>query len=95
MMSIDNFSDRLLYAGTVTTMQSVFLPEDISNLFVFLPLLLLLSGDIELNPGPRTGKIQQVYVILLYLTLQVTHLFQYCSFTMLISLMLLVKIYIK
>ena len=61
-MSIDNFSDRLLNAGTVTTMQSVFLPEDNSDLFVFLPLLLLLSGDIELNPGPRTGKIQQVYV---------------------------------
>ena len=60
-MSIDNFSDRLLNAGTVTTMQSVFLPEDNSDLFVFLPLLLLLSGDIELNPGPRTGKIQ-VYV---------------------------------
>ena len=77
-------------------MQSVFLSEDNSNLLVFLPLLLLLSGDIELNPGPIwTGKIQQVYVILLYLTLQVTHLFQYCSFTMLISLMLLVKIYIK
>ena len=41
-------------------MQSVFLPEDNSNLFAFFPLLLLLSGDIELNPGPRTGKIQQV-----------------------------------
>ena len=94
-MSIDNFSDRLLNAGTVTTMQSVFLPEDISNLLIFLPLLLLLSGDIELNPGPRTGKIQQENVILLYLTLQVTHLFQYCSFIMLISLMLLVKIFIK
>ena len=94
-MSIDNFSDRLLNSGIITTMQSVFLPEDNSDLFIFLPLLLLLSGDIELNPGPRTGKIQQVYVILLYLTLQVTHLFQYCGFTMLISLMLLVKIYIK
>ena len=86
----------VIYAGTVTTMQSVvFLSEDNSNLLVFLPLLLLLSGDIELNPGPRTGKIQQVYVILLYLTLQVTHLIQYCSFTMLISLILLVKTYIK
>ena len=60
-MSIDNFIDRLLNAGTVTTMQSVFLPKDNSNLLAFLPLLLLLSGDIELNPGPRTGKIQ-VYV---------------------------------
>ena len=61
-MSIDNFSDRLLHAGTITTVQSVvFLSEDNSNLLVFLPLLLLLSGDIELNPGPRTGKIQ-VYV---------------------------------
>ena len=25
-------------------------------LFVFLVLLLILSGDIELNPGPKTGK---------------------------------------
>lgn len=24
--------------------------------FVFLVLLLILSGDIELNPGPKTGK---------------------------------------
>ena len=94
-MSIDNFSDRLLNSGIITTMQSVFLPEDISDLFVFLLLLLLLSGDIELNPGPRTGKIQQVYVMLLYLTLQVIHLFQYCSFTMLNSLILLVKIFLK
>ena len=60
MTSIDNFNDRLQHAGTITTMQSVFLSEDNSNLLVFLPILLLLSGDIELNPGPRTGKIQQV-----------------------------------
>ena len=25
-------------------------------LFLFLLLILLLSGDIELNPGPKTGK---------------------------------------
>ena len=26
------------------------------SLFVFLLLLLILSGDVELNPGPLTGK---------------------------------------
>ena len=26
------------------------------SLFLFLLLLLILSGDIELNPGPKTGK---------------------------------------
>ena len=27
-----------------------------SSLVLFLLLLLILSGDIELNPGPKTGK---------------------------------------
>ena len=30
--------------------------------FIFLVLLLILSGDIELNPGPKTGKHYCVYL---------------------------------
>ena len=33
------------------------------SLVLFLLLLLILSGDIELNPGPRTGNHKNLYII--------------------------------
>ena len=37
------------------------------SLGVFLSLLLILSGDIELNPGPKTGNLLKTLPIVLYI----------------------------
>ena len=53
-------SDRI---DTVTILRKI---KDVTvTIGVFLSLLLIMSGDIELNPGPTTGNIVFLYANLL------------------------------
>ena len=37
------------------------------SLGVFLSLVLILSGDVELNPGPETGNLLKEHILYLYI----------------------------